>query len=78
MDVIAEERQQEASAGPAAAAATPEERQRQRDQRQRFDAYPMDYYAKDGGTWSSYYAPKPSGGAAAKLAAIRAARAQGV
>ena len=74
----AEERQQEAAAQPAGVAATPDERQRQRDRRQQFDAYPMDYYAKDGGAWSSYYAPKPSGSAAGKLAAMRAARAQGV
>jgi hypothetical protein len=74
----AEERQQEAAAQSAGVAATPDERQLQRDRRQQFDAYPMDYYAKDGGAWSSYYAPKPSGGAAGKLAAMRAARAQGV
>lgn len=77
-DGAAEERQQEAAAQPAGVAATPDERQQQREQRQQFDAYPMDYYAKDGGAWSSYYAPKPSGNAAGKLAAMRAARAQDV
>ena len=77
-DGATEERQQEAAAQPAGVAATPDKRRQQREQRQRFDAYPMDYYAKDGGAWSSYYAPKPSGSAAGKLAAMRAARAQGV
>jgi hypothetical protein len=77
-DGAAEQRQQEAAAHPGGVAATPDERQRQRDRRQQFDAYPMDYYARDGGAWSSYYAPKPSGSAAGKLAAMRAARAQGV
>ena len=71
-DSAAEERQQEAAAQTAGMAATPGERQRQRDRRQQFDTYAMDYYAKDGGAWSSYYAPKPSGSAAGKLAALRA------
>ena len=40
------------------------------------DAYPMDYYSRDGGVWGSTYHRKAAGGAgAAKLAALRAAQA---
>lgn len=65
----------EGAADAAAAGAAAQQRAAERQQRQHFGAYPMDYYAKDGGAWSSYYAPVAGQGSAAKVAAMRAARA---
>lgn len=52
-----------------------DEDEQQQARAHQFDPYPMDYYARDGGQWSSYYPQVGGTGGAAKLAALRAARA---